>query len=416
MHKPKLLFLTPELPYPPHSGGKLKSLKLLDSLAERYDITLLSPLKVADAQHQAEFEALSPCTQHLHRAVDVPRSAGNLLRSYLVGQPLNVLRSYHPQLAREVKRLAGKHDVIFVDHFEVAAYLPRKCDATIVYHAHNAYHVLWQRYAEVSGNPLMRLAAGAESRRVRRAELKIAKRADLVLAAPNDAKLLIQGGVDPRRVTHTFHLGDDRHLSRPELHFAATKKRLMYVGLLGWEANVQGLLWFVDEVWPQLVHMHPDLEFHIVGKNPDERLQRAVAPYPGIRLCGFLPDLEDAYQEARVSVAPLLFGSGMKVKVLDAMARGLPTVTTTVGAEGIDYRNKLHLSVADDPQAMAMQIVALLEEPRRWNRQRLASRQLIRERYTWDRLFRDMHQAMDEAQQPQELRRRNELQELLGHI
>ena len=83
----KLLFITPELPYPPQSGGKVKSLKLLDALAERYQVTLVSPLKAEDALHRDEFAARSPCTEHIHRRVDVARSARSLVTSYL-NQPI----------------------------------------------------------------------------------------------------------------------------------------------------------------------------------------------------------------------------------------------------------------------------------------------------------------------------------------
>ncbi|WOJ97791.1 glycosyltransferase family 4 protein [Congregibacter brevis] len=393
----KLLFLTPELPYPPQSGGKVKSLKLLEALAERYEVTLVSPLKLDDADHRPAFEEKSPCVQHIHRRVNVPRSAKSLVGSYLRRKPLNVHRSYDGALAQQVRRLAPSHDVIFLDHYEVSAYLPDNYQGLVVYHAHNAYHQIWDRYARLPGNPAFKLAALVEAGRVRRAEQKIAERADLVFASPNDAEMLISSGIDASKIAHTYHLGDDSQLELPPLEFAATKKKLMYVGLLGWEANVVGLLWFIENVWPRLLQEHPDLEFDIVGKNPDQRLLDAVAIYPGIRLRGFVADLQEVYKDSRVSVAPLLFGSGMKVKVLDAMARGLPTVTTPVGAEGVDYVNNQHICVAQNAEDMAIAALNLLKDEALWNRVRDESRQLIAERYTWRQLFSSMHDALDQA-------------------
>ena len=355
----------------------------------------MSPLKVDDAAHRQAFAERSPCALHIHRRVDVPRSARSLLASYLHRRPLNVERSYDSALAAQVRQLAATQDVIFLDHYEVAAYLPPDYRGTVIYHAHNAYHQLWNRYARLPGNPLLRAAAFAEALRVRRTELRIAQRADLVFAAPNDAETLVDLGLDPARVALTYHLGDDTQLEFPSLEFARTRKRLMYVGFLGWEANVVGLLWFIENVWPRLLQQHPDLEFDIVGKNPDQRLQTLAAIYPGIRLRGFVDDLEEVYAEARVSVAPLLFGSGMKVKVLDAMARGMPTVTTAVGAEGIDYINGRDLAVASSAEDMAAATLRLLEDEALWTRMCRASRQLIRERYTWRQLFNSMHDAMD---------------------
>lgn len=393
----RLLFITPELPYPPQSGGKVKSLKLLDSLAERYEVTLVSPLKMQDHSHRLAFESRSPCDQHLHRRLDVPRSAKSLIASYLRGQALNVYRSYDQSLAEQVERIAPDYDLIFIDHYEVASYIPRDFAGKVIYHAHNAYHQLWDRYARLPGNPITRLAAFMEARRVRRAELSIARRADLVFAAPNDGACLARGGINEEKIAPTYHLGDDSQLDLPPLSYDGTQKRLMYVGFLGWEANVVGLLWFIENVWPSLLAAHPDLQFHIIGKDADERLEALAAIYPGIRLCGFVEDLEQEYSQARVSVAPLLFGSGMKVKVLDAMARGMPTVTTPVGAEGIDYIDGEHLAVAASAQEMANAVLGLLGDDQRWRRLSLGSRKLVNARYTWRALFEAMHRRLDKA-------------------
>ncbi|NNK33115.1 MAG: glycosyltransferase, partial [Xanthomonadales bacterium] len=192
----------------------------------------------------------------------------------------------------------------------------------------------------------------------------------------------------------TYHLGDDRQLDLPDLRFDETQKKLMYVGFLGWEPNAQGLLWFIEAVWPQLLERHPDLVFEIVGKGADQRLQSAVAAHAGIRLRGFVEDLQEIYRESRVSVAPLLFGSGMKVKVLDAMARGMPTVTTSVGAEGIAAESGRHLMVADDARIMADQVLDLLDNSALWNRLQSESRALVQARYTWRRLFDNMHREL----------------------
>ena len=391
----KLLFITPELPFPAQSGGKVKSLKLLQALAERYQVTLACPLKLDDARHVEAFQAVSPCTNHLHQAVDVPRNPTNLAVSYMRNVPLNVHRTHSEQLQTNIAAVADQHDILFLDHYEVFPYLPKDYPGLTVYHAHNAYYKIWERYAQLPGNPAMRMAAHLEARRVKRYEASVANATDLAFAAPNDARELSLAGVAQSKIHDTFHLGDDQQLELPELQYSNTQKKLMYVGFLGWEPNTQGLLWFIEQVWPSLVERHPDLRFDIVGKGPDQRLQRAAALWDGITLKGFVPDLQRIYNDSRVSVAPLLFGSGMKVKVLDAMARGMPTVTTSVGAEGIDMESGKHLLVADDPLEMATEVDRLLTDPALWLRLQTQSRALITERYTWRQLFSQMHRTLD---------------------
>jgi len=395
--KKKLLYITPELPYPPRSGGKVKSLKLLESLASRYDVTLASPLKGEDPVYLAEFEARSPCRRQLHSEVNVPRTAGNLLKSYCAGHPLNVTRTLDRELQRRVCAEANDYEIVFLDHYEVYSYLPDNYRGTVVYHAHNAYFKIWDRFATLPGNPLFRLAAWLEGRRVRRYESQVAKRADLVFSAPNDAAELIATGVEPRQIFDTYHLGDDSQLALPPLSFSNSREKLVYVGFLGWEPNAQGLLWFIESVWPALKARYPSLVMDIAGKGADERLQASVAQHPDIRLLGFVADLESVYCDSRVSVAPLLFGSGMKVKVLDAMARGLPIVTTEVGAEGIAIENGKHMMVAENAAAMVEAVSRLLSEPALWQLLQEESRTLISQRYTWSSMFATMHEQLDRA-------------------
>jgi len=391
----RLLFITPELPYPAQSGGKVKTLKMLHSLAERYEITLACPLKMDDSTNIKGFHSVSPCSEHLHEVVNIPRSPRSLVTSYLRGIPLNVHRTDSAGLKRRIAALANSYDVIFLDHYEVYPYLPSSYQGLTVYHAHNAYFKTWQRYAELPGNPALRVAARFEASRVRAFETGVASATDITFAAPNDASELIAQGVSAGKLHNTFHLGDDSQLDLPELQYEATQKKLMYVGFLGWEPNAQGLLWFVEKVWPLLLKHHPDLRFDIVGKNPDARLQKAVSGFDGISLRGYVPDLQTIYRDSRVSVAPLLFGSGMKVKVLDAMARGMPTVTTAVGAEGIEIENGKHLLVAENPLTMAIHIDGLLTDPAMWRRLQYHSRALIHERYTWRQLFSQMHRTLE---------------------
>lgn len=391
----KLLFITTELPYPAQSGGKVKSLKLLQALAQSYEVTLACPLKMDDVQHVGAFHAISPCHDHIHEAVNIPRTPGNLAMSYLRGIPLNVHRTHSEQLQSNIAAIASQHDIVFLDHFEVFPYLPKQYQGLTVYHAHNAYFKMWERFSQLPGNPAMRLAAHIEARRVKRYEASVANATDLTFAAPNDARELTGAGVTPEKIHDTFHLGDDQQLELPELQYANTQKKLMYVGFLGWEPNTQGLLWFIEQVWPGLVERHPDLVFDIVGKGPDQRLQQAAARWDGITLKGFVPDLQDIYKDSRVSVAPLLFGSGMKVKVLDAMARGMPTVTTSVGAEGIEMESGTHMLIADDPVGMVAQVDRLLTDPDLWQCLQINSRALIAARYTWRQLFVQMHRTLD---------------------
>ena len=142
--------------------------------------------------------------------------------------------------------------------------------------------------------------------------------------------------------------------------------------------------------WPDLIYRHPDLRLKIVGKGADRRLIDAVNSARNIELTGFIQDLEPVYRESRIAIAPLFFGSGMKVKVLSSLARGIPTVTTPVGVEGIAARHGEHVMVAEDASDMVSQIEELLCSQEACARLSEQSRKLIEQRYTWGAMFESM--------------------------
>ncbi|MEM9022273.1 MAG: glycosyltransferase family 4 protein [Bacteroidota bacterium] len=157
---------------------------------------------------------------------------------------------------------------------------------------------------------------------------------------------------------------------------------------------MDGLLWFLQEVWPLVHQQHPKLVLDVIGKNPDDRIVQLAAAEPQVRLHGFVEDLNDWYDTARVFIAPLRFGSGIKVKVLNAMYRGIPTVTTAIGTEGLEARNGEHLFLSPDPATHADYITTLLTDPDRWTAMRDNSRRLAAGHYTWSRLFAAMDQHL----------------------
>ncbi|KXX66450.1 glycosyltransferase family 4 protein [Marichromatium gracile] len=392
---PSILFLTPELPYPPHSGGRIKSWKLVEHLGAHADLGLACALKGDDEVHVADFRRQARLAELVSEPVKVPRTARTLIASYLRRIPLNVLRTRSERLARAISAMAPRYDLIFCDHYEVFQYVPRDYAGPVVLHEHNAYFLMWKRYAESGANPAMRLASHLESLRVRRYELAACRRADLVFASPNDIDSLVEAGADRAKCRVTYHLGDETTLGRPPLDYASTQPILLYVGTLTWEANVDGLLWFLETVWPEVGQRHPDARVQIAGRNPDPRLRHAAAADPRVELLGFVADLEPLFQRSRVFIAPLRFGAGIKVKVLSGMGRGLPTVTTSVGSEGLEIEHMRHAAIADTAPETIAAIDTLLTDRARWEAMAGASRALIEESYSWGPLLRDMQCELD---------------------
>ena len=388
-----LLMLSIELPYPPTSGGRMKSWNMLRYLANTFEVGLACPIRYGD-EYLTEMNQQVQLKDFLHDTVEIPRSGKSLLISYLMGMPLNVYRDRSSKLGSEVAAVANQYDMILVDHYESAQYIPPDYKGKVIFHAHNATFLMWERYANSDAPWLYRLVTWAECRRVKSSEIKICERADLVFASPNDIDTLAGIGVAREKCRETYHLGDDSQLQLPSLRFEDSHPVLLYVGTLNWEANVDGLLWFFDEVLPLVLAKQPHVLVKIVGGKPDQRLLDKAAQIPQVVFTGFVKDLEPLFNEARVSLAPLRFGSGIKVKVLNSMCRGLPIVTTSIGAEGIDARHMQELAITDSASDMAQAIDTLLTDRAAWQALEQGSRNKVREKYTWEKVLGAMREEL----------------------
>lgn len=385
----RLVFITNQLPYPPRSGGVIKSWRFLSRLVEEFQVILVTPLKGDDEEQVAGLKAALPGLTVHAAPVERPRTGMNFLRSLLFAPTLNVYRTASKDLqAKAAVAIAGA-DLVLVDHLEVFPYVPLDTKVPVVLHQHNAEYVMWERSGSVARNLAEKVVLAMETVRVKRYERQACLQADLVFAAPNDQEELAKLGVPKERFHTTFHLGDDSGLEAPDLRFDEASDNLLYVGTLSWPANADGLLWFLSAVWPRLKAAHPSLTLDIIGKGAGAELQAAVDHALGARLHGFVDDLEPFYRKSKAFIAPLRFGSGTKVKVITALYRGLPCITTTVGAEGLDLVNGKEIMLADDADGTIAAILELLTNNEKWETIRDRGREKAKNDLGWNPLLND---------------------------
>ncbi|MCB0396231.1 MAG: glycosyltransferase [Flavobacteriales bacterium] len=388
--KKRMLFLTHEVPYPAVSGGTIKTWKLLEYFASRYILTLVCLNKGTNKDTEQEMvEKLQP---HDYLSINHQRSRNlfALAGSYLTGSPMAVYRNHNNRLMVKTRALCKNTDLIFVDHYEMFQYVAKDCAAPVVLHEHNAEFLLWQRYAEKQSNPLKSWVLQRESRRVIGVEKTYAQRADMILAAPNDTDSLTTQGVPHDKFRPTYHLGDDTLLEQPPVVFHNNEKVVLYIGSLWWEPNIDGLCWFIENIWPQIVSKDPEVTLWVIGKTKDQRLKEVVAGKKGVVIKGFVDDLTPVYAAARLAIVPLRFGSGMKVKVLNFLYRGLPVVTTTIGTEGIELQNNKDVIIPEGDEDWSRQILKLVNDPELCSRIGQAGRELAERKYTWKKHLHDL--------------------------
>jgi glycosyltransferase involved in cell wall biosynthesis len=164
----------------------------------------------------------------------------------------------------------------------------------------------------------------------------------------------------------------------------ASTSDLVFVGSMDWAPNIDGIDWFGREVLPLLLKRKPDCTIAIVGRTPPRSIQQLAELHPGIRVTGTVPDVRPWFWGSKVSIVPLRVGGGTRLKIFEAMAAGIPVVSTAVGAEGLGARDGDTIRIADTPEAFAECCVALLDDAA--ERKRLSDRALhmITSLYSWE--------------------------------
>lgn len=390
MAKPSILFISTQLPFPPKSGGTMKSWKYVSDLANRYQLSIACLLKDEDEQYLSEFEQSIEVQKLISEKLQINRSPINLIKSYWGFPCLNVFRNYAATFEQKIHAVADNYDAIIVDHYEMFQYVPKHYKGKVVMHTHNAEFMLWQRMGELSKNPIAKLLLKIEANRVKSYEKKIFSASDLVYSTPSDIQLYKSSGFEIVKHKCTYHLGNDELLQLSPLSFKETEGALSFMGTLSWEPNIDGLLWFIKKVWPKIVAKKPDSRFYIMGSKGDSRIYEAAKPYQNIIFPGFVKELDNYLKKTTVYIAPLRFGSGMKVKVLEGLYRGVPMVSTSVGAEGLALENEKHILIADEANTFAEACLRLLEKQSLWEKLRDNSRLIAAEKYKWKPLFEQM--------------------------
>ncbi len=392
----RLLFLTPQLPYPPHQGGALRNFGLIKGLAQRgHAITLLSLAETGQPPY-TETPLAELCTSVLTLPAPA-RTVRQRLRDLLVGHADMARRLWSLPLLDALRDLLARERfrAIHFGGLEMATYLlpvratlRRDSSGTLlIYDATNAEYALQARIAQQDRRMVSRWPQAAysviQTRRLRRFEAAVCHAADYIFAcSQTDAHLLsrLSPSTPVAVVPNAIDVASYDVVQWPPANIP--HPALVFTGKMDFRPNVDAVLWFAESILPRIRRSVPEAHFVIVGQKPHPRLE-ALRGKPGILLTGAVPHIQPYLTAADVYVAPLRMGSGTRLKLLEAMAMGKAVVSTRLGAEGIDVRDGEHLLLADSAAGFAEAVLALLgnETQRKALGDNAAC--LVRQHYDW---------------------------------
>ncbi len=362
----KILFITKLLPYPLDAGGKLKTYKILKLLSLKHEIYLVSLVDNEDDQRY-EIEIKKICKSiktSVFSIVNQNHKIQLLLKlfvSILSLKPFTVYKYYSSEMNNYIRDFLKNNsiDFIYIDHLTMTQYIPSDYKGKLICDEHNISYIAFRSYLKNEKNPFLWFIYLLESIKMLFFEKKYLPKFDHIFSISEiDRRRIINIGVNPKKVAFLPIPFDNPYILN---HSFKDNPILVFVGLLSWLPNESAIYWFIEEVLPIIRKNIPSISFIIAGKygeRIDSYLKRLNDHH--IKYVGYVKDLKPFYKKADVFVAPILMGGGVRIKILEGMSYGLPVVSTTLGAEGLDVKNRNELLIGDTPEEFADAIIEVI--------------------------------------------------------
>ena len=381
----KVLMLTPYLPFPPSSGGQIRSYNLIKHLSKKHEITLYSLIKT-DEEKKFISELKKYCQNvHVFKRSRSPWTVRNILLTGFGQYPFLVIRnlSSKERLALKAEISKNKYDLIHAETFYVMPHIP-DTKVPILLVEQTIEYLVYKHYVESIKNVFVRLLLSIDVAKLKFWETMFWKKADGVVAVSGtDKKEMLK--LAPKLEVGLVPNGVDLDFFQAKRKWKNNDPRVLFVANFKWLQNVEAAELLLDEVFPKIREKLPQVKVWIVGQYvPPEIMAKAGKD---VLIDNLKEDDEEgikrAYFEASVFVSPLKGPGGTRLKHFAAMAAKLPLVTTKVGAEGLGVVDDEHILVRNDPEGLAEAAIHILQDPAKAESLAENARRLVEEKYSW---------------------------------
>lgn len=405
----KILTVIPYAFYPPTNGGSLRCFYLLREISRNHEVYVLTVQPDEDFT-EGRYPAFPENVRIISTYGDIGyRSVLNtiagkaadavnyrLLRKSLWGNTNSYFLQAYPSLLKGLKAL--KPDLVIYENLEAVGFFSsivrrQLPTAMQVYDAHNIDSELWKKLAAAEDNTLFKTYAA----NALLAETHLYKRVDAFcccsesdrekLFALNQGRLpgfTIPNGVDTD--AKTFDKNPLKH----------RQQEILFCGSLDYYPNEEGLIWFYEHVFPLIKKTIPEVVLTLVGASAKKEKHQKLLDDPSVHFEGRVADLHPFYYRAGPCIAPLLSGSGTRLKILEAMSFGNPIVSTSIGAEGLNMISEKHLLIADEPSTFASRVIDLLQDHDLFEKIRFNASELAISDYAWGKIGTDLNEVFQQ--------------------
>ncbi len=380
--------LTPYLPYPPASGGQIRTLNLLKYLSKNHQITLISLYKNEKEKKYASYLESYCKTIYLCKRAEKPWQIGNILKSVFSLVPFLIVRNYSESAKNTVEKLLKEEhfDVIHAETFYIMPHIP-KTSVPILLVEQTIEFKVYQHF--ITSLPfLMRLAFYLDIVKLKSSEMYYWNKATAVAAVSDFDQQMIEKlspKLTPKPAVIPNGAGDEMFVSELGEKKLETPE-LLFIGNFFWLQNTEAAVFLLEKIYPLLIQKLPNVKIIVAGQNANHRLSGYKSSK--IQITDIPPDdiktVRSLYRETTLFIAPVFGPGGTNLKILAAMASGLPVISTKIGAERLKMTDNVHALTANKPEEFVEKIVKILSDEKLYNRIRKNAYELAKKKYSWN--------------------------------
>lgn len=387
-------------------GALQRSRNLLVQLSRYNDIYLISYFRDADLAYgstveEARQDLLEYCKgvkfiPHPHNKQAFKKHIG-FITSLVDKKPYSTLIHESKPFLHEAMALQKrvKVDLVYSDTLGLFEPILDKIHLPRIINHHNIESQMMSRRARKEKQPLKKILLYLEAWKIRTYEKDYCHKYDRnIVVSDLDKKRLLT--INNKATIDVIENGVDCHYFQYHAR-QNLGNEIVFAGSLDWYANLDAMIYFCEDIWPLLLHNIPDIAFTIIGKNPGPRLNRIVSRYPGIKSTGFVADVREYMRRASICVCPIRDGGGTRLKILDAMAQGIPVVSSSLGCEGIEVTDRENVYIANEPREYLSRIATLLNDLNEQNRIGSNAYNFVKDRYSYEVIGSKFNQIITEV-------------------
>ena len=388
----KILFLTTQFPYPIDNGGKIGAFNGLSVISKNNKVVVVSFSEDSSGYLEGKkyFEKilpnvtfLEPARQDVHIRKKPFKLASAIVRAMIKNVPYAISKFENAAMIKKIDRvIESEHwNLVFVDYINMCGYgryirkRYRECFDYYIFKDHNKeYELVEQEAQKYSG--IKKKILELDSQRTLMCEKQEAREADIVYSVCDDnTRFLKAFNCNAHSMLPTYKIKENKTQNR---EFRNTYK-VFFLGGLSWKANLDGLEWFVNDVFPIIKSNVPQASLTIIGGglnyNPFEGKN-------GVEYLGYMKDISGVYEDKMVFIVPLFEGSGIRIKILEAFDNEVPVVSTSIGCGTIGAIDGEQLIVADDKDEFAKGVIKLLQDEKLNKEIRKNAKEFLQNKYS----------------------------------